>query len=118
MRSKISCFNMTIFKKNLTMYWPVWLVYQLVLLFVLPVSLHSAVSNVVRWYDGTTDIAKVKYDTALNIINSCMNPVVVFIFAFICAGAVFLYLYNARSCNMIHAFPVDRSRLYITNYIT
>ena len=27
MKSKTSCFNATIFKKNITHYWPIWLVY-------------------------------------------------------------------------------------------
>ena len=39
MKSKISFFNKTIFEKNMTLFWPVWVIYTLLLLFRIPFSL-------------------------------------------------------------------------------
>ena len=34
------------------------------------------------------------------------------------ALAVFSYLYSAKSTNMMHALPVNRLELYVTNYLS
>ena len=39
MRSVTSCFNVTLYKKNLARFWPLWALYTLAWLLVLPVSL-------------------------------------------------------------------------------
>ena len=45
MKSKISFFNKTIFKKNVALYWPIWAGYLLVLLFVQPVMLWGCIQS-------------------------------------------------------------------------
>jgi len=47
-----------------------------------------------------------------------MNPWLLFIFAIVSGVAVFSYLYNSRSANMIHALPVRREELFVTNYLS
>ena len=49
-----------------------------------------------------------------------MRPTVIIIFIMaVCTGmALFNYLYSQKACNMIHAMPVTRTRLYFTNVIT
>ena len=39
MKSRISFFNKTVFLKNVTLFWPIWAVYTLVLLTLQPVIL-------------------------------------------------------------------------------
>ena len=39
MRSKTSYFNETVFWKNITHFWPVWLIYTILLLCMLPLRL-------------------------------------------------------------------------------
>ena len=41
-----------------------------------------------------------------------------FFFAVAAALAVFSYLYSAKSTNMMHALPVNRLELYVTNYLS
>ena len=41
MKSKISFFNKTIFKKNVTLYWPIWALYTLILIIAQPLMLWS-----------------------------------------------------------------------------
>ena len=39
MQSRTSCFNKTIFKKNITHFWPIWGIYLVFLLYALPLTL-------------------------------------------------------------------------------
>lgn len=39
MQSGTSCFNKTIFKKNITHFWPIWGIYLVFLLYALPLTL-------------------------------------------------------------------------------
>ena len=52
MKSKTSSFNMTIFRKNLTHYWPIWVVYLCYLIMVVPVSIGLIYANVENNYIG------------------------------------------------------------------
>ena len=40
MKSKTSFFNRTIFIKNILRFWPMWVLYLIILFFMLPVSLY------------------------------------------------------------------------------
>ena len=39
MRSATSCFNLTLYQKNLSRFWPIWALYGLIWLFLLPISI-------------------------------------------------------------------------------
>ncbi len=116
MRSKTSCFNKTIFKKNITRFWPIWALYLAILFFTMPVSLflRTRPSMISSGVSSTAD----KLSNMLECISCNLNPVIVFIFAVLSAIAVFSYLYSARNCNMIHALPVKRNELFFTNYLS
>ena len=45
MQSKISCFNKTIFKKNLTRFWPFAVIYGVYLMMVHPMVAYLEISN-------------------------------------------------------------------------
>lgn len=117
MKSKTSCFNKTIFKKNGTRFWPIWALYLIILFFSMPVSLFLR-TRTENTSANDINLATEKLESMLGCISSNLTPLVVFVFAILCAIAVFSYLYNARSCNMIHALPVKRSELFVTNYIS
>lgn len=115
MKSKISFFNKTIFLKNVTLYWPIWGVYTLFVLISQPILFWISNSMSPR-YDQFTD--EQKFQGLINILN--FPPYVIFIaFAAIFAGmAIYSYLYNTKSANMIHSLPVDRTQLYGTSLIS
>ena len=48
MRSATSCFNLTLYQKNLSRFWPIWALYGLIWLFLLPIS----ILNESRWWDS------------------------------------------------------------------
>lgn len=114
MKSKTFCFNRTIFKKNVTHYWPVWALYLAYLLLTMPfliwqISTYS--------YSGYDEMARM-YDIMRSAVSMQVVPFPTFAAAAVMALAVFSYLYSAKSANMIHALPVNRLELYITNYLS
>ena len=116
MKSKTSCFNKTIFKKNITHFWPIWLVYIGYLLFILPINLWLNMAGYNRW--DTYTQAQKQLSALNDTLNAAINPAVTFVFAGIAILAVFSYLYSARNANMIHALPVNRLELFVTNIMS
>ena len=116
MKSKTSCFNKTLFLKNITRFWPVWAFYMVVLFFSMPLNLYLETRYASGMYVGNS-VADDKLYSLIQCVELNLSPLIVFFFAILCALAVFSYLYNARSCNMIHAFPVKRGELFFTNYL-
>ena len=115
MKSKISFFNKTIFLKNVTLYWPIWVVYTLVLLVAMPFNLWLSVHD--RY-----DITPITDERMIREIYWVLQPeLYISIIAFtalIVGMALFSYLYKSQSANMIHSLPVDRTQLFGTNVIS
>lgn len=113
MQSKISCFNQTIFKKNLTRFWPFAVLYGLYLIVAHPMVLYLESTN--NYY--TSGSRKV-WQLVGDHFTEMTEPVSVFLISIAIAIAVFSYLYQSRSANMMHAFPVTRTGLFVTNYLS
>ena len=112
MKSKISYFNKTIFKKNLTLYWPLWTAFLLYMLATVPVSLY-------QYMQGYFVNPESKQFSALrNVFQSSAQPIVLFIFCVAAVMAVFSYLYTAKNANGIHGLPVTRLELFVTNTVS
>lgn len=108
MKSKTSCFNKTIFKKNFTLYWPIWAAYLLIMLAVIPVSLYQDMQN-------SANPASSQYIALRNAFEIGANPILIFAFCLIAVMGVFSYLYTAKNTNGIHGLPVSRFELFFTN---
>ena len=110
MPSKKSYFNVTLFRKNLTRFWPLWGGLSLMgsvlplylLLFLLSPYQHARVT--------TQDITNVLYG-----LISAFLPAISLIYALLAAMAVWSYLYHARSIGLMHSLPMDRPALFVTN---
>lgn len=119
MKSKTSCFNYTIFKKNITHFWPIWTVLFLFYFFLLPFAEFNVYLNEKSVFSTVELSERIASNVMLpEITNVLVNPVLLFLFSMIAAGAVFHYLYTSRSANMIHALPVTRRALFITNFLS
>ena len=106
MRSKISCFNTTVFRKNLLRFAPVWGVYTLSLV----VGILILYSN-----GGTAKFFHFAYHmTQLVEIMAVVN----LLYAPIVAQLLFGDLYSSRMCNMLHAFPLRREHWFFTNVLS
>ena len=115
MKSKISFFNKTIFKKNVTLYWPIWVLYTVFLVFVQPVMFWSS-CYYSKYYDAYT--YQDKLEDLIEVIYFDFHVYIIAFVALASGMALFHYLYNHKSANMIHAFPVDRIQLFGTNVIS
>ena len=112
MPSKRSFFNLTLFKKHLSRFWPLWGGVSLVgAMFPLYVQL-TLMQNA-----GNTNIltGAGEFRYTLYQLAAYLAPAFVCAYAILCVMAVWGYLYNARSVGMMHTLPVDRTCLFVTN---
>lgn len=112
MLSVKSCFNPTLFRKNLARFWPIWALYGAVWLFGLPVSLLLAAGE--RQPDSLFYFST----RAVHELTAALTVPMSAFFGLIAAMAVFSYLYSARSVGAIHALPLRREALFLTNYLS
>lgn len=103
MKSRISYFNPTIFKKNITRFAPVWGLYTVCLLMGLVLM---ADTNLDYWF--ISNLAQCI--TVMPAINLC--------YALVCSIVLFGDLYNSRMCNALHALPLRREGWFLTNVLS
>ena len=112
MPSKRSFFNRTLFRKNLTRFWPLWggaaLAGAMVPLYLLLALLGMPDANV-----SVRDFGYALYATDVYAV-----PAVTAGYAILCAMAVWGYLYKSRSVGLMHTLPVDRTGLFVTNTLS
>lgn len=110
MKSKTSFFNRTVFKKNVTLYWPIWVCYLLYGMVKVPGQLWSRLQQ-------QTDMTAYARDYALyNSLRLEVDVAAIAIMAVVCGMALFGYLFTQKNAYMIHALPVTRGELYVTKY--
>ncbi len=103
MRSGTSFFDWTLFKKNFTRFWPVWVSYLVIWVFLLPVNMVMEGPANIYFQDTLCDASEA-------------NPIFALFFAVVCAMAVLSHLYSARSANFYGALPVRREGIFLTQY--
>ncbi len=118
MKSKISCFNKTIFKKNFTQFWPLWAAYAFVMILVMPVTLYQQMQR--RYYHiaEVEDIFGKQISSLVNVFEASTEPLLLFLFSTLAVMAVFSYLYTSKNANGMHALPVTRLELFVTNFLS
>ena len=116
MKSRTSFFNKTIFLKNTTLYWPLWGLYTIILLFMQPFMI---------WMEFYTSMSYFGNDTLAEKMNQVIGyltfqPAVIIIalFSVFYGMALFSYMYNSKTANMIHSLPVNKKELFGTNVIS
>lgn len=118
MKSGTSFFNSTLFKKNLTRYWPIWALYAIVWIYALPVRCITIVSRNQAWM-GETPIKQVQsFANEIPNLLEGFGTFMAFAFGVLAAMAMFSYLYNNRSAGMVHSLPVRREGLFLTSYLS
>ena len=119
MKSKTSYFNKTIFKKNITHYWPIWGIILFWNLFLLPFMLYDN-SLQYRYFTNMTQaqMDQQRLSDVTSLLQIYITPGLLFIFSVAAVMAVFSYLYSTRSAYTFHALPVTRIELFVTNYVS
>lgn len=103
MKSRISFFDITVLKKDITRFAPIWSIYTIFLLLyafgVLGMT-HAAIR-------------------ADNVLESMQAMTVInLIYAGIVGAFLFMDLYNGRLCNALHAFPLRRESWLLTHTLS
>ena len=115
MKSKISFFNKTIFWKNVSLYWPIWGLYTLCVFIYQPIIFWLGNAMSVR-YDGYTQ--NQKFQDLLSCLYFEPYVIIIALASVLSGMALYSYLYNSKSANMIHSLPVDRTQLFGTALIS
>lgn len=112
MKSKTSFFNPTLYRKNLTRFWPLW---GLTSFFGALIPLSLIMMRLRGDLDMTTppEFTRLYYSGVAGFV-----PMVMLGYSVLCAMAVWSYLYNARSVGMMHTLPIRREGLFVTNYLS
>lgn len=118
MQSKRSCFNRPIFFKNLIRIVPIAVGYSLYLLICVTVGLCIQINNLGERVKDALELQNHKVEILSSSLMQGYNVYICLAVGVGSAIAVFYYLFFWNSCNMIHAFPVSRKELFITNYIS
>lgn len=103
MKSRTSCFNATVFKKNLTRFAPAWGLYTVCALMGLMLLMMDSGS---KWM--TSDLLG-----SLTVLGPITAG-----YALLCAQLLFGDLYNSRMCNALHALPMKRETWFATNAVS
>lgn len=104
-----SYFNRTLFRKNLTRFWPLWFGYSLIWMILLPIYLLTALDS------GDT----VRYAADQILELSCAGGIALaLVFGIFFAMAEFSYLTNPRATQSAHALPIRREGLFLTSYLS
>ncbi len=117
MKSGTSYFNWTLFKKNLTRFWPVWVLYTIIWIYAIPMNCIMVVTRNMSWM-GTTQLEQVK--AFANGIPDLLTfgAFLAFVFGVLAAMGTFSYLYNNRMAGMMHTLPLRREGLFLTSYLS
>lgn len=107
MRSARSWCNLTLYKKNLTRFWPIWGLYLAIWLFLFPIALLL----------DNYEPARFAHKQVLDQIIYVGLPLAV-VFSLLAACAVWSYLCNNRSTCLMHTLPIRREGLFLTSYLS
>ena len=109
MQSKIWSFNPTLFRKNLTRFWPLWGLASFIgALFPLALMMGLLRGG---GPESAAELTQLYY-----AVVSYAVPVISLIYAVLCAMAVWSYLYSPRSVGLLHTLPIRREGLFLTNF--
>ena len=110
MQSKTSCFNGTLFRKNLTRFWPLWGLASFIgALFPLSMLLNMARGD---WSLTAPEFTRMYYQVVSAV------PAISLVYTALCALAVWSYLYSARSVGLMHTLPIRREGIFLTNFLS
>ncbi len=104
MTSRTSFYNTTILKKNLSRFWPFMALCAFIGFLLLPASMET--------YDNYSVVG------SIGTRISHVLPLLIFGYAPVCAACVFGYLHKPRSSNMLHALPITRNSLFVSNLLS
>lgn len=114
MQLKKSLFNKTLYLKNMTRFAPIWASFLVFQLLEVPTAFLVQIHNY-GYYDSVSERAVAYTYRFCNLVQSASFPMLYIFYALSVSIGCFAYLYRTRSAYMMHAFPVSRKEMYVTN---
>ncbi len=114
MPSARSYFNITLYRKHLTRFWPIWGLYTFIWCFALPLNFILQDSN---GYFGTNIGAEIIFNQIVLRSLPEFGLGMAMALGLLAAMAVWSCLYNNRSVSLIHALPIRREGLFFTGFL-
>ena len=112
MKSKTSFFDPTLLKKNIARFAPAWAILLVGMFLVFPLAMMQDLAYI-------EDAAMRKESALRHLTNAATSGTIFAVFAaLLFAGLVFKYLHKTRSAYMMHAFPMTRTCLFVTNAVS
>ena len=113
-------FYPALWKKNMARFWPLWAVFGVFWLFVVPLTLLTQDPESTILYVDSFALPGPAYFAQITILDLLSSAGVfsTLIFGTLAAMAVFSYLYSSRSVDFFHALPVSRDGLFLTNVVS
>lgn len=109
--------NGTLYRKTMSRFWPLWALWGVIWLFAYPLLMLNEYFNVLT-RSGRADAQSGMFSNAVYLPAGLELGVwLAAAFGVLCAMAVFGYLYNNRSAGMMHALPIRREGLFVTQYL-
>ena len=106
MMSNRCLFNKAIFKSDIKRFLPFTIPLLIVNLIIFPVIIYSN-------FRSSDYPLELESFSGMSVASDIFN----YFFSGLFALLVFSYLYSSNKCNAIHAFPIGRKGLFITNYL-
>lgn len=111
--------NGALLRKNLIRFWPLWAAYAAFWIIVMPVLQAVQLFGEEARQKSANHAVLAAAAASMLLENSRILCMVVAVVAgCLFAMALFSYLYSARSVGMMHAFPICREGLFLTNYFS
>lgn len=113
-------FHPTLLRKNLTRFWPIWALYGVIWGFLMPVVLLTSYQYPSSMsVMGAFELSGAQYFSRCHVLQILSASVPLgLVFGIVAAMAVFSYLYQGRSVGLLHALPIRREGLFLTNYLS
>ena len=111
---KTSSFNKGIYFSNLKRFWLIAFSYT----FLLGLLAFSYLSSMSRFLEGMYDLNREKELASSLFSTGTSMMVLIGFFSLVSALAVFSYIHFQKNTAMVHALPVSRKSLFITNYLS
>lgn len=120
MPSRISYFNKGLFLSNIKRYWLITFAFTLLLFLVVSSYLSAVTSTTYKYegiYDGTYGGAfRSSYDIFIHANE--VTLLLLGFFSLVTGLAMFSYMHFQKNTAMIHALPLRRETLFVTNYVS
>lgn len=117
MRYGTSFCNLTVCRKHLSRFWPLWVAWLLVVLLLLP-GQALVLLQMDAGQQGGQYLANFAQNVPRDLCNSSVVLALSLLVGLLAAMAGCSHLYNSRSANFMGALPLRREGLFLSHYLS